>query len=277
MNESTFFLLAFLAYGLAALAYFAFRLGGKDRWAGAGFILASAGLAIHSIALVIRTFGSGHAPFTNMYESISFLAWASALAYIVMEARFRVRKAGPYIMLLIVALMALASSPLMPKEAAPLVPALQSYWLWLHVSVTLLGEAFFAIAFVTSLLYLKAESAGSQGPGRGRGQGRRSIRRHELQGDRPGVPPVHAGRARLRDDLGLQGLGELLELGSEGSLVAHHLARVRPLSPYPDRHGLAGPEVGPDRGARIPGRALHLLWSQLSSVRTAQLRLRRVS
>jgi len=165
MNESTFFLLAFLAYGLAALTYFAFRLGGKDRWAGAGFVLASAGLAIHSIALVIRTFGSGHAPFTNMYESISFLAWASALAYIVMEARFRVRKAGPYIMLLIVALMALASSPLMPKEAAPLVPALQSYWLWLHVSVTLLGEAFFAVAFVTSLLYLKAESAARKGRG----------------------------------------------------------------------------------------------------------------
>ena len=54
--------------------------------------------------------------------------------------------------------MALASSPLMPKEAAPLVPALQSYWLWLHVSVTLLGEAFFAVAFITSIMYLVAES-----------------------------------------------------------------------------------------------------------------------
>ena len=53
----------------------------------------------------------------------------------------------------------------MPKEAAPLVPALQSYWLWLHVSVTLLGEAFFAVAFVTSLLYLKAESAARKGRG----------------------------------------------------------------------------------------------------------------
>jgi cytochrome c-type biogenesis protein CcsB len=54
--------------------------------------------------------------------------------------------------------MALASSPLMPKNATPLVPALQSYWLWLHVSVTLLGEAFFAVAFVTSIMFLAAEA-----------------------------------------------------------------------------------------------------------------------
>ena len=45
----------------------------------------------------------------------------------------------------------------MPKEITPLVPALQSYWLWLHVSVTLLGEAFFAVAFITSLMYLTAK------------------------------------------------------------------------------------------------------------------------
>jgi len=52
--------------------------------------------------------------------------------------------------------MALVSSPLLPKNVTPLVPALQSYWLWLHVSVTLLGEAFLAVAFVASILYLAA-------------------------------------------------------------------------------------------------------------------------
>ena len=51
----------------------------------------------------------------------------------------------------------MASTPLMPKEATPLVPALQSYWLWLHVSVTMLGEAFFAVAFIASIMYLTAK------------------------------------------------------------------------------------------------------------------------
>lgn len=123
-----------------------------------GFGLAFIGLLIHTLALILRTIESGHAPFTNMYESLSFLAWASILAYIIIEGKFKIRKLGPYFMLIVVGLMALASSPLMPKEAAPLVPALQSYWLWLHVSVTLLGEAFLAIAFITSIMYLVADS-----------------------------------------------------------------------------------------------------------------------
>ena len=124
----------------------------------AGFIIAFLGLLIHSTTLIFRTVESGHAPFTNMYESLSFLAWASILAYVIVERKFRIRKAGPYFMLIVIALMALASSPLIPKEATPLVPALQSYWLWLHVSVTLLGEAFFAVAFITSIMYLVADS-----------------------------------------------------------------------------------------------------------------------
>ena len=66
-------------------------------------------------------------------------------------------------MLIIIGIMALASSPLMPDEATPLMPALQSYWLWLHVSVTLFGEAFFAVAFVTSIMYLAADSREKKG------------------------------------------------------------------------------------------------------------------
>jgi ABC-type transport system involved in cytochrome c biogenesis permease subunit len=117
-----------------------------------------AGLALHTGALILRTVVSRHAPFTNMYESVSFLAWACALAVVVLDVKLRIHKVAPWVMLIVVALVALASSPLLPKEATPLVPALQSYWLWLHVSVTLLGEAFFAVAFIASLLYLLAGS-----------------------------------------------------------------------------------------------------------------------
>ncbi|HPH44539.1 MAG TPA: cytochrome c biogenesis protein [Candidatus Aminicenantes bacterium] len=157
MTESAFFTIAFALYAAAALLYLAFLFGKKPKWARAAFIAASVGLALHTVALVLRTFQSGHAPFTNMYESMSFLAWASVLAFIIIETMFKIPKVGAYVMLFVIAIMALASSPLMPKEAAPLVPALQSYWLWLHVSVTLLGEAFFAVAFITSIMYLRAK------------------------------------------------------------------------------------------------------------------------
>ena len=163
MSESSIFTVTFVLYIGAALAYLAFLYGKRERYARAGFAAALFGLALHTVALILRTIESGHAPFTNMYESLSFLAWASVFAYLVIEWKFKVRKPGAYLFLIVVALMALASSPLMPKEATPLVPALQSYWLWLHVSVTLLGEAFFAVAFITSIMYLRAEAREKKG------------------------------------------------------------------------------------------------------------------
>ncbi|MBN1223285.1 MAG: c-type cytochrome biogenesis protein CcsB [Candidatus Aminicenantes bacterium] len=158
MNESTLFLITFILYIICAFFYFAYLFLKKERLADIGYKAVAAGLIVHTAALALRTVESGHAPFTNMYESLSFLAWSAALAYVVIEGKFKIRKAGPYFILIVIGLMALASSPLMPKEATPLVPALQSYWLWLHVSVTLFGEAFFAVGFITSILYLVADS-----------------------------------------------------------------------------------------------------------------------
>jgi cytochrome c-type biogenesis protein CcsB len=163
MNESTLFAAAFVLYALAALFYLIYLYSKREKQASIGFGIASLGLLLHTAALILRTLESGHAPFTNMYESLSFFAWSTILAYLILERKHKVRKAGPYLMLIVIGLMALASSPLMPKDATPLVPALQSYWLWLHVSVTLLGEAFFAIAFVTSIMYLRAEAREKKG------------------------------------------------------------------------------------------------------------------
>ena len=158
MTEPSLFTVAFVLYVAALVVYFAGLFARKNRWAGAGLILAVIGFFSQTAALLLRTFSSGHAPFTNMYESLSFLSWAIVLALIVFGRTSHVPRLGPYLMLIVVGLVALASSPLMPKDATPLVPALQSYWLWLHVSVTLLGEAFFAVAFVASLLYLAADT-----------------------------------------------------------------------------------------------------------------------
>ncbi len=158
MTESALFTTAFAFYVLSTVVYFGALFARRVTWGGKGLLLACAGFVFHTAALVVRTAASGHAPFTNMYESVSFFAWATVLAFAAVDRKFRLPHIGPYAMLIVVALVALASSPLMPKEMAPLVPALQSYWLWLHVSVTLIGEAFFALAFVASILYLAADT-----------------------------------------------------------------------------------------------------------------------
>ncbi len=163
MNESTLFMITFIVYIVAAFFYLVYLFSKKESSAKTGLLVVTFGFFVHTLALIWRTIESGHAPFTNMYESLSFLAWSGALAYVIIEYKYKIRKAGPYLMLIIIGIMALASSPLMPDEATPLMPALQSYWLWLHVSVTLFGEAFFAVAFVTSIMYLAADSREKKG------------------------------------------------------------------------------------------------------------------
>jgi len=162
MNEFVFLLMAFFVYALVMIYGFLSSFYSRLKSRNHSYYLAIAGLGLHSVSLLLRTAKSGHAPFTNMYESISFMAWACVLAVIIFERKFRLEKTGPYLWLIIVALMALASSPVLPKDITPLVPALQSYWLWLHVSVTLLGEAFLAVAFVASLLYLTTKSTSGE-------------------------------------------------------------------------------------------------------------------
>jgi ABC-type transport system involved in cytochrome c biogenesis permease subunit len=121
MNESTLFLIAFILYIVAAFFYFAYLFSNKDNLAKSGYTFAFVGLIVHSAALILRAIESGHAPFTNMYESLSFLAWSAIFAYMLIEGKFKIKRAGPYFMLIVIGLMALASSPLMPKEATPLV------------------------------------------------------------------------------------------------------------------------------------------------------------
>ena len=75
----------------------------REKLAATGFLFALVGLFIHTIALVLRTFESGHAPFTNMYESLSFLAWSSILAYVIIEFKYKIRKAGAYFLLIVIA------------------------------------------------------------------------------------------------------------------------------------------------------------------------------
>jgi len=85
MNESTLFLITFILYIAAAFFYLIFLFSKNEKSAKTGLLTATIGLIVHTLALIWRTIESGHAPFTNMYESLSFLAWSGILAYIIME------------------------------------------------------------------------------------------------------------------------------------------------------------------------------------------------
>jgi len=117
-------------------------------------------LGIQTAAILLRwkesyDLGYGHAPLSNLYESLVFAAWAIMLIYLVMELRSRQRTLGVFPALFAFLAMAYASfSTGIDSKIQPLLPALKSNWLIAHVVTCFLGYAAFAVSCGISFLYL---------------------------------------------------------------------------------------------------------------------------
>ncbi|MFH1349549.1 MAG: c-type cytochrome biogenesis protein CcsB [Pseudomonadota bacterium] len=113
----------------------------------------------HSFAIILRwleshRLGIGHAPLSNLYESLIFFAWALILLYLIVEWRTKNRSIGTFATPLAFLIMAYASFGSIDSRIQPLVPALKSNWLIAHVITCFVGYAAFGIAFGLSIMYL---------------------------------------------------------------------------------------------------------------------------
>jgi cytochrome c-type biogenesis protein CcsB len=132
----------------------------KEFWGYAASTLAWAGLSAQTLALIIRwktsyNLGFGHAPLTNLYESLIFFSWSIMILYLSIEWRIKNRMLGAFVVPAAFLLMAYASiAPGVNNKIEPLIPALQSNWLTTHVLTCFMGYAAFTVAFGCGLLYL---------------------------------------------------------------------------------------------------------------------------
>ena len=105
-------------------------------------------------------FGFGHAPLSNLYESLVFFSLTIALLYLFVEWKYGYRLIGVFAILLAFLAMAYASfSPNINSQIQPLIPALKSNWLIAHVMACFVGYAAFALAFGLSQMYLLRSAA----------------------------------------------------------------------------------------------------------------------
>lgn len=156
----TLLLITFFLYLLASVTFVMAVTGkgsrdGKEvhmtRWGRRGITLAIAGVALHIGFIVIRVMMGGH--FTsNMFEFTAFLCFAIVAAFIVIYFLYRTITLGAFVMPLAVIMLGYAS--VFPREVQPLVPALQSYWLHIHVTTAALGEGALAVGCMAGLIYL---------------------------------------------------------------------------------------------------------------------------
>ena len=114
---------------------------------------------LHLAGLVIRTIQSGHTPLSNIYESMVFFSWCIIIISFFIRFKYDIRiMVGISSLLAFVSIGAASVLPESYKAIKPLIPALQSYWLEIHVITSFLGYAAFAVAFGSSVMFLLKDS-----------------------------------------------------------------------------------------------------------------------
>ena len=158
MTSSMLFNITTFTYLISMIIFFAF-LASKTKALGlAGSYTAYAGLLVQTVAIALRwkesyDMGVGHAPMSNLYESIVFFSWTIILLFAYIDIRYKYRIVGAFVVPF--ALLGIAWAQLgMNTGIEPLVPALQSNWLLYHVITCFLGYAAFAVACGISIMYL---------------------------------------------------------------------------------------------------------------------------
>lgn len=94
---------------------------------------------------------------TNTFESLVFFSGVIALLLFIYRLQKRIKVLAFVLFggtIVALALLAITSSPIAPSEIRAPIPALQSYWLVLHVTCSFIGEAFFTVAFIASIYFL---------------------------------------------------------------------------------------------------------------------------
>ncbi|MFD2168830.1 c-type cytochrome biogenesis protein CcsB [Tumebacillus lipolyticus] len=126
--------------------------GKANIWTKWGYIFSISGVLMHIAAMITRGVGAGFTPVSNMFEYMSFWAFTIMLAFVVINFFYKVPGLGAFVVP--VGLTILTYASVFPREVKPLIPALQSYWLSIHVTTAALGEGILTISFAAGLMYL---------------------------------------------------------------------------------------------------------------------------
>ena len=115
-------------------------------------ILIATGFVFHTLGLILRWYISGHAPWSNGYESMIYIAWVTVLAGVVFARKSPFALAAGGILAALTLFVAHLSW--MSPEITNLVPVLKSYWLSIHVSVITASYGFLGMGMVLGLFNL---------------------------------------------------------------------------------------------------------------------------
>ncbi|GGE55201.1 c-type cytochrome biogenesis protein CcsB [Priestia taiwanensis] len=155
--SSNLLFVAFILY-LVATCFFGGAIrqknldSNKNRSATIAIAVTIAGFVSQLGYFVTRWIAGGHAPVSNFFEFATFFGMMLVGAFIIIFFMYRVAVVGLFA--LPVAILLIAYASMFPREISPLIPALQTHWLYIHVITAAAGQAILSISFVTGLIYL---------------------------------------------------------------------------------------------------------------------------
>ncbi|MGZ4839674.1 MAG: c-type cytochrome biogenesis protein CcsB [Terriglobales bacterium] len=152
LNESNLLYLSLIFYGGASALYIGFGVTGVDRYVKFASIATTIGFVANTFAAGHRWYAAGHPPFANIYEMLLSFVWTIAALTLVAERKYKVKVIGTVTMPLAVTGVILMQ--LLPSAVRPLVPALQSTWLHVHVTLAMLAYAACALSFALAMMFL---------------------------------------------------------------------------------------------------------------------------
>jgi cytochrome c-type biogenesis protein CcsB len=134
-----------------------FGPGARSLWFGRAAVgVTVAGWLLHLGEILTRGIAAGRWPWGNMYEFTSTLCFAAVTTFLALMIRRNVRFLGLYLFALVVLGLGIDGAVLY-ENAGPLVPALDSYWITIHVTAAMIAAGLFTVGAVLSALYLFAE------------------------------------------------------------------------------------------------------------------------
>src|SRR5438477_8573154 len=152
LSEANLLYAALIFYAGAGSLYLGFGVTGTDSYIKFASLMTWAGLLANTGAVAHRWYEAGHPPFASIYEMLLSFVWTLAALTLIAEKRYAVKVIGTVTMP--VAIVGVVLMQLLRSEVRPLVPALQSTWLHVHVTLAMLAYAACALSFALAMMFL---------------------------------------------------------------------------------------------------------------------------
>ncbi len=125
----------------------------SERFGGMGAAVLVVGTVLIFASIVLRGFATERFPLGNMYEFVTMACAAALVVGLALLSKPAYRSMWVFLLVPVLILMFLAATVLY-ADAAPVVPALRSYWLPIHVTIVSVGSGVFLVSGIASLLFL---------------------------------------------------------------------------------------------------------------------------